>query len=205
MIKKTVFLLGIMFVLVLSTSVEAKPRLTVRAFEDRTQEGDAPAAAVTDMLVTELNKAGIFELLEREKLSYITDEIALGQSGLMDPETAPKIGKIKGAQYTMTGAITLYHYNEKAGGVYLVVLGGVAQSKTAYVRLDIRIIDNTTGQIIYTGDQVGSSKQELKGWGGYYKGFGIGSYNRTYGGILASATRQAITQHISAIKAHSWE
>ena len=194
-----------MLVLGLASSASALPRMAVRAFEDRTEDGKAPAGAVMDMMVTELNKAGVFDLMERERLDYIAEEIRLGQSGLMDPSTAPAVGKIKGVQYTMTGAITLYYYNEKGSGFALPVLGSATQAKTAYVILDIRIIDNSTGQIVYTSDQTGQAKQIAKGAIAAYKGFYIGSYNRTTGGLLATATRDAVMKHVNAIKNIYWE
>ena len=199
-------LCAIALVLVLACPMaEARARLTVRAFEDRTEEGDAPAGAVMDMMVTELDKAGVFDLVERERMDYVMEEIRLGMSGLMDPATAPEPGKILGAQYTMTGAITLYHYNEKAGGIVLPIIGGAAEAKTAYVVLEIRVIDNSTGQIVYTADHEGRAKREMKGFGGGYKGFYVGSFKRTYGGILGTATRDAVLKHVAAIKAQDWE
>ena len=193
------------FVVILAGSACAAPRLAVRAFEDRSEEGKAPAAAIMDMMVTELNKARVFDLMERERLDYIADEIKLGQSGLMDPSTAPKVGKIKGVQYTMTGAITMYYYSEKGSGFVLPILGMATQAKTAYVMLDLRVIDNSTGEIVYTSSQLGQSKQVLKGSAATYKGFFIGSYNRTTGGILANATRDAVMKHVDAMKAMHWE
>ena len=198
-------ILAVLFVICLVSSAEARPRLAVRAFEDKSEEGKAPAGAIMDMMVTELSKAGVFDLMERERLDYIADEIKLGQSGLMDMSTAPKVGKIKGAQYSMTGAITLYYYSEKGSGFVLPILGMATQAKTAYVMLDLRVIDNSTGEIVYTSSQLGQSKQVLKGSAATYKGFFIGSYNRTTGGILANATRDAVMKHVDAMKAMHWE
>ena len=192
-------------VMVFAGSACANPRLAVRAFEDRSEEGKAPAGAIMDMMVTELNKADVFDLMERERLDYIADEIKLGQSGLMDPSTAPKVGKIKGVQYTMTGAITAYYYSEKGSGFVVPVLGFATQAKTAYVMLDLRVIDNSTGQIVYSSNELGQSKQVMKGAAGAYKGFFIGSYNRTTGGILANAARDAVMKHVNAMKAMHWE
>lgn len=199
-------LLLLMLVLAVSAgSADARPRVTVRAFEDRSDEGKAPAGAVMGMMVTELTKAGVFDLMEREHLDYIADEIKLGQSGLMDPSTAPKVGKIKGAQYTMTGAITHYHYYEKGSGFAIPVLGHATQAKTAYVTLDIRIMDNSTGAIVYASDATGEAKQSAKGAIAAYKGFFIGGYDRTTGGLLATATRNSVMKHVEAIKAITWE
>ena len=198
-------LLAITLIMVLACSASALPRLAVRQFEDRSEEGKAPAGAVMDMMVTELNKAGVFDLIEREHLDYIADEIKLGQMGLIDPSTAIEVGKIQSPRYTMTGAITLYYYSEKGSGFALPILGSATQAKTAYVMLDIRIIDNATSKIIYTSDQLGQSKQVAKGALATYKGFFIGSYNRTTGGLLATATRDSVMKHVAAIKAINWK
>ena len=158
-----------------------------------------------DMMVTELDKAEVFDLMERERLDIAADELKLSQSGLVDPSTALDVGKIQSAQYSMTGAVTLYYYHEKGRGFVLPIIGSAAIAKTAYVLLEIRIIDNTTGRIVYSSEQLGSSRQDAKGSLGGYKGFFIGGYKRTYGGILASATRDAVMKHVSAMKARSWE
>lgn len=190
---------------VLTGTACALPRLAVRQFEDGTEEKNAPASAIMDMMVTELNKAKVFDLMEREKFNYVAEELKLSQSGLVDPSMVLEVGKIQSAQYSMTGAITLYYYNEKASGFVLPVIGSAAIAKTAYVLLEIRIIDNTTGKIIYSSEKLGSSRQDSSGSLGGYKGFFIGGYKRVYGGILASATRDSVMKHVEAIKAIHWE
>ena len=180
-----------------------KPRLAVREFEDRSEEGNAPAAAITDMMITELMKTDEFTVMLRGKRfdDYIGSEIAMGQSGLVDSKTAPAVGKLKGLQYTMTGSITLYYYSEKGSGIALPILGMATQAKTAYVMIDLMIIDNVTGEIIYANNQYGEAKQVAKGAGASYKGFFIGGYSKKTGGILAEATRNAVIKHVSAIQA----
>ena len=183
---------------------EAKPRLAVRTFDNKTDSGslNAPAQAITDMMTTELFNAGIFSLMERERLDYIADEIRLGQSGLMDPSTAPQVGRIKGAQYTMTGAITQYRYNASGGFLPIPGIGGGGlASGTALVALDIRVIDNETGEVVYAAAESGTAKQEIGGLITKYGGFATGSY----GGILAAATREAVMKHVSTMKQDEWE
>ena len=195
----------VLLVLTLTVNaVDAKPRLAVRSFEDKTQEQDAPASAIMDMMVTELDKSGIFELIEREKFDYIAEELELSQSGLIDPSMVLEIGKIHSAQYTLTGAITLYYYNEKKSG-FSILVGSTVEAKTAYVTLDIRILSNTTSKVIYSATKQGKSKQISKSSGLEFRELFAGSRNKTYGGILASATRDAVMQHVSAIKAREWK
>ena len=180
-----------------------KPRLAVREFEDRSEDGKAPADAITDMMITELKKTDEFTVMLRGKRfdEYIGKEITMGQSGLVDTKTAPAVGKLKGLQYTMAGSITLYYYTEKGSGVALPILGMATEAKTAYVVIDLMIIDNSTGEIIYANNQYGEAKQVAKGAGASYKGFFVGGYSRRAGGLLQEATRNAVIKHVSAIMA----
>ena len=202
--KKNLLILAIVLTATMTSASFAAPRLAVRAFEDRTQEQDAPASAIMDMMVTELDKSGVFDLVEREKFDYIAEELELSQSGLVDPSMVLEVGKIHSAQYTMTGAITVYFYNEKKSG-FSVIIGSTVEAKTAYVNLDIRIIDNTTSKVIYSAVKQGQSKQLSKSSGLEFQEFFIGSKNKTYGGALALATRDAVMQHVSALKKRNWE
>ena len=184
-----------------NNNARSKPRMAVRSFVDRTGESQAAAGAIMDMMVSELSKAKVFSLMERERFDeYLGKEITLGQSGLIDPSTAPAVGKLKGLQYTMTGAITLFYYSEKASGVAIPVLGMATQAKTAYVVLDIRILDNVTGEIVYASDQTGQAKQVAKGAAVTDKRFFIGSYSKQTGGLLQEAARDAVRKHVSAIR-----
>jgi curli biogenesis system outer membrane secretion channel CsgG len=191
------------FFILLAACADAKPSIAVRAFDNKAgDDAEAPASAITDMMATELHDSGIFTLTEREKLDYIAEEIRLGQSGLVDPSTAPELGKIKGAQYTMTGAITLYFYNASAGAVYVPgILGAGAAGKTAYVTIDLRIIDNATGEVAYAAAEQGEAKREAAGLLTKFGGFASGSY----GGILASAARDSVVKHADALKRKNWQ
>ncbi|MDR1917004.1 MAG: CsgG/HfaB family protein [Synergistaceae bacterium] len=194
----------ILFLFILAAArADAKPRIAIRAFDNKAGSGTSvPADAITDMMTTELQNAGIFSLMEREKLDYIAEEIKLGQSGLVDESTAPELGKIKGAQYTMTGAITLYFYNASGGVVYVPgILGAGAASNTAYVTIDLRIVSNTTGEVVYAAAEQGEAKREVAGLVTRFGGFA----NASYGGILAAATRDSVIKHVETMKQKNWE
>ena len=190
------FILTAILLGALAAGAEARPTLAVREFENKAG-GDVPASAVTEMMTTELYEAGLFTLLEREKLKYVGEEIRLSQSGLMDESTAPELGKIKGAQYSMTGAVTEYHYKAAGGAIPIPGVGGIGgASNTAYVTLDIRIINNETGEVAYAAAERGASNQTLGGLITKYGGFGAGKIN----GILAAATRKAVMKHVEAMR-----
>ena len=189
------FILTAILLGALAAGAEARPTLAVREFENKAG-GDIPASAITEMMTTELYEAGLFTLLEREKLKYVGEEIRLSQSGLMDESTAPELGKIKGAQYSMTGAVTEYHYKAAGGAIPIPGVGGIGgASNTAYVTLDIRIINNETGEVAYAAAERGASNQTLGGLITKYGGFGAGKIN----GILAAATRKAVMKHVESM------
>ena len=120
---------ALLIVTCLTTSAYALPRLTVRKFDDKAGTGEA--SAITDMMVTELNKIEVFELIEREALDLVEDELDLVRSKRVDSGTAPEAGKLKGAQYSMTGAITFYDYDEEGGGgAYKKQYGGILAMAT---------------------------------------------------------------------------
>ena len=197
--RKAVVCSLVLCLLLLGSSAFAanRPSLAVREFDNKT-DGKPPAAAITDMMTTELFNAGLFTLVERERLDYVADEIRLGQSGLMDMSTAPEVGRIRGAQYSMTGAITLYYYNASGGVVFLPGAGGAGLlSNTGYVTLDLRIIDNATSEVVYAAAEQGASNQTLGGVATGFGGFGAGRV----GGVLAGATRNAVMKHVESMKA----
>ncbi|MBR2207979.1 MAG: SEL1-like repeat protein [Synergistaceae bacterium] len=99
----------------LNDDADVKPRMAVLAFEDRSEGKKANPKAIMNMVVTELHKKRSFALLERELIDDISKEANFEYS---DTSTAVKIGKLKSAQYVMTGAITLYYYSENRPGSY---------------------------------------------------------------------------------------
>ncbi|MDR1514786.1 MAG: CsgG/HfaB family protein [Synergistaceae bacterium] len=203
--RKIAFLfLASLAVLYACASAEAKPTLAVKTFENKTDEKsfEPPADAITDMMTTELYEAGLFRLVERDRLDVIGEELKLSQSGLMDMETAPEVGKIVGAKYQMIGAITGYYYNASGGAIVIPwIAGGAAASKTAYAKLDIRIVDSSTGEVIYAGATQGSAKREAGGILTVFGGFG----SVQYGGILATAVRDSVEKHVAAMKTKHFE
>lgn len=200
-------LMAFLVLMMFSYPAYSRPTLAVREFDNKTDDDKVPAGAVMNMMVTELYNAGLFDLVEREKLKYAQQEYELAMSGLMNPKSAAKFSSpaIEGARYQMSGAITLYHYFEKGSGFAIPIIGSAAVAKTGYVCLEIQIMDTVTSNIIYAAAQEGSAKRAAKGAITAYKGFFIGGYKREYEGILASATREAVMKHVAELKKIQFE
>jgi len=127
------------------------------------------SSVLLDLFVTELSEvgAGKIRLIERERLNEIRQEQAFGQSGEVDTATAVKLGKLLGVKYMVTGKITRFA-SQKSGvstgwGVGNLVgrltkdstagaiAGSIDVKKTSFDgRLDARVIDVETGEIIGT-------------------------------------------------------
>ncbi len=70
------------------------------------KKANPESARVVSELSTHLGKYSFITLVERSKISSLMDEIALGQSGLIDEATAAKGAKIFGLQAVIDGTIS---------------------------------------------------------------------------------------------------
>ena len=82
---------------------------------------------LTDMLISDLNKVSMLNVIERTRLEEILKEQKLNNSANFDSKTASKIGKLLGVEHIMTGS-------------FFELMGRL--------RIDARLIDVETGKII---------------------------------------------------------
>ena len=177
------------------TPKAVRPSISIQLFEDRSG-ANAPGEAITEMLTTELVSADKFMIMEREKIVMSTKEQEMAASGLMDMDTAPERGKLKGADFSITGAITEFRTDSGAGVIPIPGLGGIAiGSHTATVMLDLRVVNNRTGEVIAAIREKGSSNASVGGLATRYGGFGGGKT----GGVLAGATHKVVVRIVNQI------
>ena len=133
-------------------------RTTIRGFGERditiTEERSRVMTGLRDMLTTVLVQSGRYRVLERQELGAIKEEIALGEEGYAEKQSAVKKGGIKGADLMVVAAITGWEPGTSGtrGGVGILgggALGGVlgAFSKSS-LAMDIRIIDTATSEVL---------------------------------------------------------
>lgn len=163
---------------------------------------------MSEILVTELVRSGRFLVVERESIRNIISEQELGLSGLVRKGTAVKTGQMSGAQFYIKGAITEFNDQAGGGGITLGFKGGEVggKTRTAYVGIDVRIVDNTTGQIYASYNASASARStgaslstNLSNFGDLYK-LGASGFNST---ALGVATRKAVQKIMSFILAES--
>lgn len=113
--------------------LETKPLrvgITPLAYQDK-----SVSEKVTDILMSELSMIPIISVVERNRLNSIIEEQALGQTGIIDNETAAKLGKIIGTDGIIVGSIHVYK-----------------EGSPKYFGLSFRVVDVETGVIIWSGN-----------------------------------------------------
>lgn len=198
--KKT-FALAAAAALTLFAASTASATYTISVETFRNASGHSvPVDAVMEMMTTELVNSGLFQVVERGRLDVISREQRRGQQGLMDQKSTPQTGRLAGAQYIMTGAVTKYAVTDSLGGGTLGggsgLTGGLLNTNTAWVTLDVRVINSETGAIVYAGRAEGAGTNVLGGILNKHAGFGSGRF----GGQLATATHKAITKIIDNLR-----
>lgn len=149
---------------------------------------DGVGYELSGMLANELAAIDAFDVVERSHLAYVLDEQDWGASGRVRPETAAKIGELTGAQYLVLGTITSYKEDTRSVGGDVVSkgikilgkrVGTQVGSKVseAYVAVDVRVVDATTGKLAHVRTIEGHTTK---------RGVKLRANRGTLGGALAA-------------------
>ena len=143
-----------------------KAKIAVYTISDRTgQIKDIGSAVVTqgatEMMITALQRSRQFIVLDRINFSNLMNEQNLKAKKRLELGEGPTIGKMTGADYVLSGAITEYQVDKKTGGLGLKIagIGGSNKYATASTAIDLRLTDTTTGEVVWAV----SLKKEIKG------------------------------------------
>lgn len=147
-----------------------------------------------DMLTTALVQSQRYRVLERQNISSLKQEMALGSSGYTD-KTGVQKGAIKGADLLVMGAVTGWEPGTSGGGGSLgggmlgkaTALFGAAKGafKKSSMAMDIRIVDTSTSEVLAATRVEGVAKDvSLGGFLGAFGGSGgmaggLGGYAKT--------------------------
>lgn len=148
---------------------QQKPRIAVLKIKNKSTYGaEQMARACEDWLVEGLVKTGNFRVIERQELESVLKEQGLSLSGAVDDKTAVEAGKILGCQLVVLGAITDFsvHRSGAHGAFGIGFNVGVTKAEGM---LNIRLVNTTTAEIIYTGSEKGEhsfSNVDVAGFGG---------------------------------------
>jgi TolB-like protein len=114
---------------------EGKPTVAImffnnNAFGPGAKDYDGLSKGIADFLITEMASNPNIRVIERDQVQKLIDEQKLVTSGVVDRETAVKVGKLLGAQH--------------------MVFGGFMNDMKGNFRIDARAVDVGTSAIEYT-------------------------------------------------------
>lgn len=190
------FISFILLSVVVTTSVQAeKPTMAVLDFRNTTSAywwRTGVGRDLAGMLTNELASGKQFSMVERQKLSSVLGEQDLAASGRVSAASGAKMGKMVGAQYLVTATVTSYENSVQgtAGGLSYkgYSLGG--KRKKAYIAVDLRVVDSTTGVIVDTRTvEARSSSLGVSG----------AVFRRGFGGSLANEKKTPAGKAIRAV------
>lgn len=160
-----------------AVSAGEKPRMAVMRFTNNTQAswwGSGTGSELSDMLTGELSSTKKFRLVERREVEQVVNELKFGESGLVDPSTKSKLGRIKGAQYLVMANVTSFEggTEKKGGGLNFMGIGIGGSSSKAYIAVDLKIVDVETSEVIDTRTIEATSESTSHGLSGSFMGIG---------------------------------
>jgi len=124
-------------------SFEVGVPIAIFNFEVRSSTSgyEALAVDISAALTEAFLAGGVVRPLERAALEKVLGELELSMSGLVDPGTAARVGKLAGARFVMLGTAA--------------VVG-------MQIRLSCRVVDVETAEIVYARSVFGNSSDIFK-------------------------------------------
>jgi len=105
-------------------------------------------AGLTDMFIAELQKIPQLQVVERSRLDQIMEELALTETGVIDPGTAQKIGRLMGAQAMYLGSFTTVGKMINLTGRLVRVETGAVESGGSHLsKIDDKEIFQMVGKV----------------------------------------------------------
>jgi len=192
---------------VLSGAASAqKPVLGVAEFKNQTAAGwwrGGVGWELSGMLSNELAGTEKFRVVERSKLETVLREQDLGASGRVRQGTAAQIGKLTGAQYLVLGTVSAYEEKTQGtgGGISIGGFSVGGRSDEAYIAVDLRVVNATTGEIDFTRTVEARSGGFGLSLGAYRGGFGgnLSQYENTPAGKAIRAVLMEISEYLACV------
>jgi curli biogenesis system outer membrane secretion channel CsgG len=189
--RKSILLLSISL-LIAGTALAADPAIGVAEFRNDTSAGwwyGGVGRDLAGMLSNELAATEKFRVVERSKLDSVLSEQDLAESGRINPATRAKVGKLTGAKYLVFGTVSAFEENTsgKGGGISFRGISVGGKKGEAYMAIDLRVVDTTTGEIVYSRTVEGRSSSS---------GVNVGLYRGGFGGNLGKEEKTPVGKAI---------
>ena len=179
-----------------------KKIVAVSRFENKTSwKGQVSLDdGMADQLTDALMQSGQFVVMERQTLGDVTAEQDLANSGRAQKSQSAQTGKLVNAQILVKGVVTEFEENS-AGSQNGIGFGGfkVGNNRAeAHVGLIIRLIDSTTGEVLYSQRVEGKATSGGVAFGMNTGGvqFGTAAFSKT---PLGKAMQETIDNAVNVI------
>ena len=193
--------LGMMFVLsILLVGVFACPvfasvediiRIAIMPFDSSTPYASPQdVASANDIFTDVMVKTRSISVIERRRIEDVSREQRLSLSGMIDPGSAVRIGKLLGCQYFIQGSIT----NLSMGNLE----SSSSKSSTTYTlkgsaTIHARVTDTTTGEVVWAD----SITQEIKERSTESHGKNYSSTSRPSANVVRQKAITIATRHLA--------
>jgi len=185
-------------------AADGKPVLGVLKFQDET--GALPfqggiGRVLTNILTNEIAARPSFTVVERRRLQAILEEQDLGASGRLRPGDGARIGELSGAQYLVMGTVTAFEEGVEKNSArgFLGGIGGSRESSTAYLAIDLRVVDTSSGEIAQARTIEGRTTKTASSVSLAAAGAGFG-YESLHNEALAKVVRAAVIEVIDYLE-----
>lgn len=219
--KKWIGLFILLIVFGQTGVAQTKKRIAVLDFDYATVQSGVSAIfgnnvdvgkGITDMLVTNLVKAGVYSVIERKALDKVLAEQNFSNSDRADANTAAKLARILGVDAIVTGSITQFGRDDKSTGVgggglarYTggFGIGGFSKKESkAVVGITARIINTETAEILTVAEGKGESSRSgtsLIGAGGGGAGAGGGNIDMSSSNFANTILGEAVNKAVQDV------
>jgi curli biogenesis system outer membrane secretion channel CsgG len=144
------------------------------------------------ILVSQLQRTGRFQVMDRDNLGEIAQEAAFSKTS----------SQIKGARYVVTGDVTAFG-RKVTGDQQLFGILGRGKEQAAYAKVDLNVVDVRTSEVVYSVSGAGEytlSNREVIGFGG------TAGYDSTLNGkVLDLAIREAVDHLVQGVDQGAWQ
>jgi curli biogenesis system outer membrane secretion channel CsgG len=172
-----------------------KPVLGVAEFRNNSGAywwGGGVGWELSGMLTNELAATNSFTLVERSKLEPVLQEQDLADYGRVKKGTGAKIGQLTGAQYLVLGTVSSFErdVDSTRGGVGFKGIRVGGKKEDAYIAVDLRVVDSTSGEIKFVRSVEARASS---------KGVNLGLYKGGFGGNLQKESKTPAGKAIRAV------
>lgn len=172
-----------------------KPVMGVAEFRNNTSAywwGGGVGWELSGMLTNELAATDAFTMVERSKLESVLREQDLADYGRVSKDTGAKIGQLTGAQYLVLGTVSAFERDvaDTRGGVGFRGIRVGGKKEDAYIAVDLRVVDSTTGEIKFVRTVEARTSA---------KGINLGLYRGGFGGNLSKESKTPTGKAIRAV------